>query len=135
MVTAGKVVPKEEAELASSKSAPGDEASKTEKPNAKRRSAKGMGKAEAELYHERVGCGLFWAVGKFRPTNYMIVSVHTMLLRSHAIRILHVLLNPSLQDGGFRTWHDSLLWRRSLSSCFLAALSEAPQWRSWQAQL
>ena len=25
------------------------------------------------LYHERAGCGLFWALGRFRPTNYMIV--------------------------------------------------------------
>ena len=43
-----------------------------------------MGKAEAELYHERVGCGLFWAVGKFRPTNYMIVRVHTFMLGTSA---------------------------------------------------
>ena len=38
------------------------------------RSGKGSEKSEAAIYHERVGCGLFWAVGKFRPTNYMIVS-------------------------------------------------------------
>ena len=25
------------------------------------------------MYHERAGCGLFWALGRFRPTNYMIV--------------------------------------------------------------
>ncbi len=42
------------------------------------RSGNGPEKTEAELYHERVGCGLFWAVGKFRPTNYMIVSLFTM---------------------------------------------------------
>ena len=40
----------------------------------KGRSGNGAEKSEAEIYHERVGCGLFWAVGKFRPTNYMIVS-------------------------------------------------------------
>ncbi len=31
-------------------------------------------KAEAQKDHERVSCGLFWAVGKYRPTNHMIVS-------------------------------------------------------------
>lgn len=25
--------------------------------------------------HERAGCGLFWLIGRFRPTNYMIVSM------------------------------------------------------------
>ncbi len=31
-------------------------------------------KAGDSMYHERQGCGLFWAVGRCRPTNYMIVS-------------------------------------------------------------
>ena len=89
MVSAGKVVPKEDAQPASSAPFPGEggiaeAASKIVKPVAKEGSGKGMGKAEAELYHERVGCGLFWAVGKFRPTNYMIVSVHTILLGTPA---------------------------------------------------
>ena len=89
MVTAGQVVPKEDAEPASSAPAAGDEASgkadsKTKSQDAKKSSGKGMGKAEAELYHERVGCGLFWAVGKFRPTNYMIVSFHTFMLGTSA---------------------------------------------------
>ncbi|CAL5223896.1 g6492 [Coccomyxa viridis] len=39
----------------------------------KAHSGNGPEKTEAEIYHERVGCGLFWAVGKFRPTNYMIL--------------------------------------------------------------
>ncbi|CAL8463656.1 g3190 [Coccomyxa elongata] len=30
-------------------------------------------KASDSIYHERQGCGLFWAVGRFRPTNYMIL--------------------------------------------------------------
>ena len=89
MVTAGQVVPKEDGEPASSAPAAGDEASgkadsKTKIPDAKKSSGKGMGKAEAKLYHERVGCGLFWAVGKFRPTNYMIVRVHTFMLGTSA---------------------------------------------------
>ena len=29
------------------------------------------------LYHKRAGCGLFWALGRFRPTNYMIVRSET----------------------------------------------------------
>ena len=44
----------------------------------KAHSGNGPEKTEAEIYHERVGCGLFWAVGKFRPTNYMIVSLCTI---------------------------------------------------------
>ena len=84
MVTAGQVPPHENAEPASSAPAAGDNAtgeadSKSKTPDGKKGSGKGMGKVEAELYHERVGCGLFWAVGKFRPTNYMIVSMHTIL--------------------------------------------------------
>ena len=31
-------------------------------------------KAETQKDHERVSCGLFWAVGKYKPTNCMIVS-------------------------------------------------------------
>ena len=96
MVTAGQVVPKEDAEPASSAPAAGDEAiagavSKTGEPDGKKGSVKGMGKVQAELYHERVGCGLFWAVGKFRPTNYMIVSVLTILLETPTCYSLHVL--------------------------------------------
>ena len=30
--------------------------------------------SEARKDHERVSCGLFWAVGKYKPTNHMIVS-------------------------------------------------------------
>ena len=30
-------------------------------------------KVSKSLYHKRAGCGLFWALGRFRPTNYMIV--------------------------------------------------------------
>jgi hypothetical protein len=30
-------------------------------------------KTSDSMYHARQGCGLFWAVGRFRPTNYMIV--------------------------------------------------------------
>ena len=31
-------------------------------------------RAEVQKDHERVSCGLFWAVGKYKPTNCMIVS-------------------------------------------------------------
>jgi hypothetical protein len=34
-------------------------------------------KSGDSIYHARQGCGFFWALGKFRPTNYMIVS-HTI---------------------------------------------------------
>ena len=29
--------------------------------------------------HERAGCGLFWLIGRFRPTNYMIVRGQPLL--------------------------------------------------------
>lgn len=31
-------------------------------------------RAEVQKDHEQVSCGLFWAVGKYQPTNHMIVS-------------------------------------------------------------
>ena len=65
------MVPKEEA---ASVPAHADAPGTTGNTNSKPSSGKKTSKSEAEIYHERVGCGLFWAVGKFRPTNYMIVS-------------------------------------------------------------
>ena len=73
MATNGQDVSKGDTHAASGASAPASASSSTGKPG-KARSGNGPEKTEAEIYHERVGCGLFWAVGKFRPTNYMIVS-------------------------------------------------------------
>jgi hypothetical protein len=52
----------------------GATASKTAAPDATDK------KTSEALYHERAGCGLFWALGRFRPTNYMIVRSLSVLL-------------------------------------------------------
>ena len=36
----------------------------------------GPAELEAQKDHERVSCGLFWTMGKYKPTNHMIVSAH-----------------------------------------------------------
>lgn len=60
----------------------------------------GVEKSEAELYHERVGCGLFWAVGKFRPTNYMIVSRPlASACTSHGLRCIVPLRQDAAYDA------------------------------------
>lgn len=59
------------------------------KAGRKASSKTGTGKSDVEIYHERVGCGLFWAVGKFRPTNYMIVSLLHFSLFLPLIHITH----------------------------------------------
>ena len=40
--------------------------------------------------HERAGCGLFWLIGRFRPTNYMIVSTTAIVpAPDHLLEALH----------------------------------------------
>ena len=86
MASSGQNVPKiglhavREASAARDADAPTSASNSTFKMS---KTGNGVEKSEADLYHERVGCGLFWAVGKFRPTNYMIVS-HPPVL-GHAI--------------------------------------------------
>ncbi len=53
-------------------------------------------KASDSIYHERQGCGLFWAVGRFRPTNYMIVR--------H--QFLRHLLHALIQSNAWRFYED-----------------------------
>jgi len=79
MATAGQGALRENVQSVTEASAAGVADAPASAGNSKRkqvqtRSGKGSLKSDAEVYHERVGCGLFWAVGKFRPTNYMIVS-------------------------------------------------------------
>ena len=49
-------------------------------------------RAEAQNDHERVSCGLFWAVGKYKPTNCMIVS--SITTDQALLPRFHVVLRP-----------------------------------------
>ena len=50
------------------------DAAKVSKPAAASAMDKEVSKS---LYHKRAGCGLFWALGRVSPTNYMIVRSET----------------------------------------------------------